>query len=163
MMRGNAVISPCGRYRYRLTRGDGRRLAFVMLNPSTADANQDDPTIRRCLAFAKREGYDGIDVANVYAWRATDPREVFDAPNPFGDNDRHLTELSLQHEIIVCAWGANAIPIHVDHTHWILSRRYGTRLVCLGITKDGSPRHPLYVRGDAPLEPWPKRAAGEGA
>lgn len=157
-MHRDAIISPCGRYRYRLTRGAGRLLAFVMLNPSTADADQDDPTIRRCLAFAKREGYDGIDVANVYAWRATDPRALLSAANPFGDNDTHLLDLSLRHKVIVCAWGSNAIQAHVDHARRILTGKRGShtaRLFCLGTTKNGSPRHPLYVRGDAPLLPWP--------
>ena len=164
-MSGGAIISPCGRYRYRLTRGEGRRLAFVMLNPSTADASQDDPTIRRCLAFAKREGYDGIDVANVYAWRATDPRELFAAGNPFGDNDRHLICTALLHDVVVCAWGANVFPSHAEHTRKILSESrngHRPRLVCLGTTKNGSPRHPLYVRGDTPLIDWPSAGAAEG-
>src|SRR5689334_20041621 len=71
----SAVLSPCGLYRYRLTRrwGDGPALLFVMLNPSTADATEDDPTIRRCTGFAKREGMPAIEVVNLFAWRATDP------------------------------------------------------------------------------------------
>lgn len=162
-----AIISPCGRYRYRLTRGKGRLLAFVMLNPSTADADQDDPTIRRCMAFARREGYDGIDVANVYAWRTTNPRNLLTTADPFGDNDNHLITLTLRHKVIVCAWGANAIKSHAAHAHRILSgTRAGhtARLLCLGTTKDGSPRHPLYVRGDAPLQAWPasSKAANAG-
>lgn len=159
-MRRDAIISACGRYRYRLTRGEGRLLAFVMLNPSTADAAQDDPTIRRCVAFSAREGYDGIDVANIYAWRATDPRELLSAANPFGDNDRHLLNLARRHDIVVCAWGSKAIPSHVETTRRMLTGSqtdHGVRLVCLGTTKNGSPRHPLYVRADAPLVDWPTR------
>lgn len=164
-MERDAVLSPCKRYRYRLTRGAGRLLAFVMLNPSTADAEQDDPTIRRCLGFAAREGFDGIEVCNVYAWRATDPRELMHAPNPFRDNDDHLLSLAVRHNLIVCAWGSKAMPSHVEHVRRTLSANRGghvARLVCLGVNKDGSPKHPLYVRGDAPLIDWPQ-AGGDRA
>ena len=91
-----AVISHCKRYRYRLARhwGAGSALPFVMLNPSTADADNDDPTIRRCIAFAKREGAGGIVVANLFAFRATSPADMLAAPNPFGpENEGHLTEI----------------------------------------------------------------------
>ncbi len=81
-----AVISDCGRYRYRLTRrwGDGPLLSFIMLNPSTADAEVDDPTIRRCMGFARRDGYGGIVVGNLYAFRTTKPKALFAADNPLG-------------------------------------------------------------------------------
>src|SRR5437868_12651695 len=84
----SAVISPCGKFRYRLTRqwGEGAALPFVMLNPSTADAEQDDPTIRKCVGFAKRMGYDGIEVVNLYAYRATKPTQ-----------DRKSTRLNSSH------------------------------------------------------------------
>jgi hypothetical protein len=154
-----AAISPCGRYRYRLTRGDGNRLCFVMLNPSTADANINDPTIRRCRSFARREGYAGIEVLNLFALRATDPAQLIGHGDPTGpENVAYLEQASLVHGngIIVCAWGAHraATPDKVNTTiYWL--RRCGARLVCLGKTKSGAPRHPLYVHGDTPFEDFP--------
>lgn len=157
----SAVLSPCGRYRYRLQRGDGpRRLAFVMLNPSTADSDVDDPTIRRCRAFALREGYSGIDVVNLHALRATDPSELLQEDvDPFGpDNAHHLAQFVIEHREgwIVCAWGAlddKLQRLTAIATAQVL-RSHGARLVCLGTTKDGSPRHPLYVRGDVAIADW---------
>ena len=155
---GNAILSPCGRYRYLLQRGEGRLLPFVMLNPSTADAEQDDPTIRRCMGFAAREGYDGIEVGNVYAWRATDPRELRSSSNPFGDNVNVLIGLSARAASndtpIVCAWGTNVIGDHAARTIELL-RHAGARLVCLGKTKAGHPKHPLYLAANTPLEAYP--------
>jgi hypothetical protein len=154
----SAVISLCGQYRYRLQRGDGARLAFVMLNPSTADANVDDPTIRRCMGFARREGYAGIDVCNLFALRATNPRELVAHADPIGpDNYDHLAALGKDHRgtDIVCAWGAHpAATARVVAVMKGYLTDYGARLVCLGLTAAGAPRHPLYVRGDAPLLPW---------
>jgi hypothetical protein len=157
----SAVLSACGRYRYRLQRGDGpRRLAFVMLNPSTADADVDDPTIRRCRAFALREGYNGIDVANLFALRATDPTELSRADDPFGpENAAHLRMVAADHRQgwILCAWGAlksGAESKRLERATAALLGAFGARLVCLGTTKDGSPRHPLYVRGDAAIADW---------
>lgn len=151
----SAIISDCGQYRYRLTRdwGHGRRLPFCMLNPSTADADIDDPTIRRCIGFAKREGYGGLVVVNLFAFRATDPKAMQAAAFPFGpDNHSHLSTVARAASAldipIVCAWGAND---RGDVAKSIF-REAEVRMVCLGRTKDGSPRHPLYVRGDQPLE-----------
>lgn len=150
-MTSNAVISDCGRFRYRLERGDLPRLTFVMLNPSTADALQDDPTIRRCAGFAKREGYNGIHVVNLYALRATNPKELWKHADRVGPlNHTCLEWAGYEARRIVVAWGANAEPA-VAHASIQLLRKSGARLVCLGKTKDGSPRHPLYVRGDQPL------------
>jgi hypothetical protein len=150
-----ARISACGRYRYSLTRswGRGHRLSFVMLNPSRADANVDDPTIRRCMAFARREGASGIIVANLYAFRATKPEDLRRAEDPFGPRNREAlreaardaaaTELPL-----ICAWGA----LGDSHAAIAIFRRTKARLVCLGRTACGAPRHPLYVRADQPFE-----------
>lgn len=153
----SAVISECGAYRYRLTRGpfDSRTLCFVMLNPSTADAETDDPTIRRCIAFAAREGCPSITVVNAYALRATDPRELRRHRDPVGpENHIHLDGIAHAYDRIVVAWGARIDDQREREVEAIL-RRGGARLLCLGKTKDGYPRHPLYVRGDQPLEDWP--------
>lgn len=153
-----AVISECGLYRYRLSRvwDEGRpSLPFVMLNPSTADADIDDPTIRRCMAFARREGMGGIEVANLYAFRATDPNTLWKQLDPFGpENEDHLRNVALASVAygvpIVCGWGEKGgnsnRPIHI-------MQLAGAELVCLGRTKSGRPRHPLYVRGNQPFEP----------
>lgn len=159
MMNKNAVLSPCGAYRYMLTRrwATGPLMPFVMLNPSTADAEIDDPTIRRCIGFAKREGAAGIVVGNVYAFRATNPAELRSVADPFGpDNSMALSAVSLISVAnglpVVCAWG-NAGEA-TDRHHDALVKQ-GARLVCLGKTKKGHPRHPLYVRADQPFEPFP--------
>jgi hypothetical protein len=155
-----ALISPDGLYRYSLTRrweAGQRLLRFVMLNPSTADMSLDDPTIRRCISFARREGFDGLLVLNLYALRATDPRHLWAAEDPVGpDNDSmlhaHLVTARELEEPVVAAWGANAGR---DRVEQVLALVAGVDWRCLGVTTAGQPRHPLYVRGDRPLEPLP--------
>lgn len=148
----SAKISDCGQYRYTLTRGDAPRLCFVMLNPSTADATLDDPTIRRCLGYAKREGCAGLEVLNLYALRATNPADLWKHHDPVGpDNDRELYWAASRYMRMVAAWGANAKPDRVKQVRNILEGN-GITLFHLGLTKDGSPKHPLYLRADAPLE-----------
>lgn len=129
-------------------------MPFVMLNPSTADADIDDPTIRRCMSFARREGAGGIVVANQFAFRATEPDDLRKATDAFGpDNENALREVAAEAAAtgmpIVCAWGAHGGK---SNRHIVILQSAGARLVCLGKTKDGHPRHPLYVRGDQALE-----------
>ncbi|TME62616.1 MAG: DUF1643 domain-containing protein [Chloroflexi bacterium] len=144
-MRG-ATFSADRRYRYRLwRRWDGARpvVAFVMLNPSTADARRDDPTIRRCIGFAKSWGFGGVEVVNLFAYRATDPGELRRVADPVGvDNDRHIRRAIARADLVVLAWGARAG-----------SRRLLNlpQARCLGLTRAGQPRHPLYLRRDASL------------
>lgn len=161
LMRKTAFISSDGAYRYRLTRywGPGPMLPFVMLNPSTADADIDDPTIRRCMAFARRENMGGIVVVNLYAFRATDPQRLKEVNDPRGiGNYDALGNVAIEAPAnkvpIVCAWGAHGTMLGSLQACDEL-RRHGADLVCLGKTKEGFPRHPLYVRGDAPLIPYP--------
>lgn len=150
----SAVISPCGQYRYMLGRrwGAGPACVFVMLNPSTADAEQDDPTIRRCIGFAKREGCGGLVVVNLYAFRATDPKGLLTATDPVGsENDAYIAgALSMPERIVVAAWGAGD---RMRRAKTVLARHPG-RFVCLGLSKDGHPRHPLYIKRDQPLFPF---------
>lgn len=155
----SAIISDDGAYRYRLERfwSGEPALPFVMLNPSTADAAVDDPTIRRCMGFARREQAGGIIVCNLYAFRATEPSILWRASDPYGpENDRALVDLaSWAHSAdmpIVCGWGAHGGN---SNRPVVLMQQTGVRLVCLGRTKGGQPRHPLYVRGDQPLEAYP--------
>ena len=161
LVKKTARISACGKYRYRLTRywGPEPMLPFVMLNPSTADADIDDPTIRRCMTFARREGAGGIVVSNLFALRATDPKELKLVNDPAGIGNRDaLQEIAGDAKAynvpLVCAWGAHG-TILSTYSACDELRREGARLVCLGKTKEGFPRHPLYVRGDAPLIDFP--------
>lgn len=152
-----AIISPCQRYRYVLWRQweQGRRaLVVIGLNPSTADASVDDPTIRRCIGFAKRERCSRLVMLNLFAFRATEPRDMLRAHDPVGpDNDNYIREWAWGDEVVaVAAWGALGGTRGRD----ALVRCIVPALNCFGTTKDGSPRHPLYLRSDAPLVRWPK-------
>lgn len=158
LMETEASLSNCGRYRYSLTRrwGDGPTCVFIMLNPSTADAEKDDPTIRRCIGFARREGCGSLVVVNLYAFRATKPKDLW-AADPSAriggpDAETAFFKAAADADILIAAWGAATKRAE----HWIVER-YRDRLMCLGKTKEGHPRHPLYVRNDAPLIPLCRR------
>lgn len=173
-----ANISTDGKYRYLLWRewrggspdnwrwfgatdGNGSPLGepesclFIMLNPSTADGTQDDPTIRRCVGFARAWGYDRLEVANLFAYRATNPRELLSLSldEAVGtDNRERVFEAVSRAKTIICAWGAHGSYLDQDETllGWIDPReRY-----CLGITKEGAPRHPLYLPLTSKLLPF---------
>ena len=107
-----ATISACTKYRYSLRRTwqeGGRVVCFIMLNPSTADADIDDPTIRRCVGFGKSWGYDALEVVNLFAWRETEPKFLITPSDPIGpDNDGAILEASGRAELVVCAWGSHA-------------------------------------------------------
>lgn len=155
----SARISECGTYRYTLSRhwSDGDALVFVMLNPSTADATEDDPTIRRCMGFARREGYAGIVVVNLYAYRSTDPKALLTCGDAVGpENDTYLrlllTEQRRRGNPVLAAWGANARLDRVGH---VLNLVPGVDWRCLGTTKQGAPKHPLYIKSDQPFVPYP--------
>lgn len=147
--KSGAIFSPCWKYRYRLWRRWNFELptmAFVMLNPSTADAEKDDNTIRRCIGFAKAEYYGGIEVVNLFAWRATKPADLWKAADPVGpDNDSHLRAVVGTARMIVCAWGSNAArqPERAKHVRDLL--HYYMPLHYLQLTKDGIPCHPLML------------------
>jgi hypothetical protein len=154
-----AQISTCGTYRYTLDRVWDSSLptaVFIMLNPSVADASIDDPTIRRCIGFAKREGYGGLTVLNLYALRATNPSELRSHVAPIGARNSMWTCAVLCRDpgLVIVAWGAD--PAACDQvslaTHAIAA--HGLTPMCLGTTKTGAPRHPLYVRADQPLQAW---------
>ena len=154
-----AEFSDCGAYRYRLTRtwdAERPRIAFIGLNPSTADATQDDPTIRRIVSFARDWGYGGVDMLNLFAFRATDPRDMKAAADPVGpENDRTLVAVAGQSDVTVAAWG-----VHGAHQgrEARIAGALGD-LSCLGTTQAGHPRHPLYLRRDTPRQPWRAAAA----
>ena len=152
-MISNAVISPCGEYRYLLERiWDSHRpmLNFIMLNPSTADHKLDDPTIRRCINFAQRDGYGGIYVTNLFAYRTFDPKVLYTQHSPCGpDNVLYVQNAVTLSETVCAAWGANKTTESIlPHLEFILGDK---KIYCLGTTKNGAPRHPLYVKGDQPF------------
>lgn len=154
----SAVISDDGLYRYILERrwDEGEAALFVMLNPSTADAEKDDATIRRCVGFARRWGYGALLVGNLYAYRATDPSELDVVEDPIGrENNDYLWHLIRRAGVIVAAWGANPNRgKYVNRERSILWGPLSERAFCFGTTKDGHPRHPLRIRADTPLQPY---------
>lgn len=153
-MERGATLSTCGLFRYNLFRHwgkPGNRLMFVMLNPSTADADTDDPTIRKCIGFAQRGGFNGIDVVNLYAYRATKPAELRVAGYPVGPfNDSHIISSAMANREfggkVVCAWGAIGSKLERPLAV-VRSLRFtaGVNPYALAICKDGNPAHPLML------------------
>lgn len=144
----SAVLSSCGQYRYELWRrwADGPHVLFIMLNPSTADATNDDATIRKCVAYAKRWGFGALCVGNLFAFRATDPKDMKAAADPIGpENDATLARLASEAGVIVAAWGAHGTHMSRDKA---VMKMLPT-INALHVTKDGSPGHPLYLKGDS--------------
>lgn len=151
-----AAFDPTRSYRYALERrwsATGPTAVFVMLNPSTADAFTDDPTIRRCLAFARRENCAALRVVNLFALHSTDPSALYTHPDPIGpDNNSVLTWAVDCTGPVIAAWGTHG-ALHSRAAAVVRTLRHQA-LLCLGVTRAGQPRHPLYVPGDAPLRPW---------
>ena len=154
----DAVISLDGRYRYALTRrwarDDKRAVVFVMLNPSTADADVDDATVRKCIGFAKRWGFGGLVIVNLFALRSTDPAALLKFEAPVGPENDNWVQAFTQdlNDMIVVAWGCHG-AVHrerVDHVVSHLQRP----VMCLGTSQSGHPRHPLYVSYSTVARPW---------
>ena len=153
----NAVFSSCGNYRYVLTRqigADQRTATFILLNPSTADATRNDPTIRRCIGFARQWGCGRLVVLNLFAVRATKPTDLKRAVDPVGPDNKKWFERMLRFPPptaafapgpLICGWGVHGTFRDQDQTvlGWLAA--LGVQPVALGVTKDGHPRHPLYV------------------
>jgi hypothetical protein len=158
-----ATFSPCRTYRYDLTRiwQPAQPLAaFIMLNPSTADAFVEDPTIRRCLGYARRWGAGGVLVLNAFALRSTNPAALRIAPDPVGPGNDTIIGLHFSPDApykigpTIVAWGVHATLNSRDRQVLGLLRSYRVRPMALGVTKAGHPRHPLYLRRDAVAEPY---------
>jgi hypothetical protein len=152
-----ATISPCGRYRYDLTRmwGEGPVALWVMLNPSIADAERDDHTIRRCIFYSKREGMGGLVVVNLFAWRATKPSELLTADDPVGPENTATINRWLTDERVglrIVAWGANRLAEQLGRPLWRAASGSPDNVLCLGRTTSGAPRHPARLPNDQPLE-----------
>ena len=151
----SALISEDGLYRYHLTRtwGDGDRAVFIMLNPSTADGLTDDATIRRCIGYAKAWQLGGIEVVNLYAYRATHPEDLWTVDDPVGpDNDRWLWSAGASGYRLIAAWGDHAKPERVAQVRAMPGL---DNLTCLRTTRQGAPAHPLRLRADLTPVRWP--------
>lgn len=156
MMHRSAVFDASGCYRYSLTRQwaqGGNQITFVLLNPSTADAHQDDPTIRRCLRFAQAWGFSALEVVNLFAYRATRPSLLRGARDPVGpENDAYLAAATSRAALVLLAWGTHGGLANRHQAVLALLRAQRPALHCLGLTRDGHPRHVLYlVRGSQPV------------
>lgn len=150
-MKKGAVIDPTGLYRYSLWREwdtNAPRLAFIMLNPSLADAITDDPTLRRCISFAQSWGYGSLEAVNLFAYRASCPTILNQITDPIGsENDRYLKQAVELADKIIVAWGNRGILR--NRSRVVLDWLTGfDALYCLGITQRGYPRHPLYVKSN---------------
>ena len=153
-----AVYSDCEAYRYSLTRvwdPAGRRVLFVMLNPSTATEVQNDPTVERCERRARALGFGAFRVTNIFAFRETDPRLLRRAAEPVGpDNDAALLEGAAWADQVIAGWGAHGEHLDRGRAVEALLRGAGAPLFHLGLTKAGHPRHPLYIAYAQQPEPW---------
>lgn len=154
-----ALISADGRYRYRLWRlwnVDAPVMVWVMLNPSTADAETDDPTIRKCIGFAKAHRYGGIIVVNLFAWRATDPKELARLDDPVGpENDEHIVWACRAPLLatVVGGWGANRFAAkRATRVKVVIQSAGGRHIHCFRQSASGAPWHPLYLPYSSPLE-----------
>lgn len=167
----SAIITPCGLYRLRLDRVidmfGGPTIGFCLHNPSTADATRDDPTSRRGISFARSWGASKLIYVNPWAGRATKPADLWDMDDPIGpENDQHISkaaaECAASGGFMVVAWGSvkppRAYRIAAQSRLSLtlsLIQAQGCEVRALGVNADGSPKHPLYVRGDAEPLPWP--------
>ena len=153
-----ATISECGDYRYDLWRTWDKEkpfVTFIMLNPSTADANEDDATIRRCVGYAKKWGYSGLVVVNLFAYRATKRKVMLAHQEPVGlDNEEYIFNACLRARIVICAWGADGS--HRGRSKVVADklRQWGITPHYLSLTSKGEPGHPLYLKADLKPIPW---------
>lgn len=158
-----AVFDKTGRYRYQLGRRwrpNGKTVAFVMLNPSRADAALDDPTLRACMQFAQRWNYASLCVVNLFAYRTPHPTALKTAKNPIGQkNDAYVAKAAARADKVVLAWGNWGGLYERDRTILSLLSPYQHKLTYLQLNRSGQPRHPLYVKRDQPLKPFSLNAA----
>jgi len=157
-IRSRAVYSGCGAYRYLLERewnADARRMAFVMLNPSTASELRNDPTVERCERRARAMGFGSFRVVNLFAFRATVPADLRRAASPEGaDNAAAVDAACAWADLVLAAWGVHGAHLGAGPALATRLRAQGLGLHHLGLTREGHPRHPLYVGYDILPQPW---------
>lgn len=165
-----AVFSKCRKYRYLLTRQwDSTKpyVAFVGLNPSTADETLDDPTIRREINFSKEWGYGGLVKVNLFAFRATDPKDMKNALDPIGlENNDYLLYAGKQANLVVACWGNHGIYMGRGEQVKYMFEAYFGEMITLchfGLTKSSQPKHPLYLKRDSKLLPFTYRSVVRSA
>lgn len=161
MLESGATFSQSGAYRYDLWRRwsmFGKTLVFIGLNPSTADAKRDDPTVRRCIRFAQAMGYGGMVMLNLFAYRATLPSDMKQVDDPTGgpEHDQYLMKYAGEGHTVVAAWGVHGGYRGRDKQ---VLQIFG-KVHCLGMTKEGFPRHPLYLKKDCQLKEYKGRNEG---
>lgn len=155
------LFSPDRKHRYTLYRrlhSPGqtimdRTVSFICLNPSTADEIEDDPTVRRAMGYAKSFGGSEFYMLNIFALRSTQPSFLYVDPDPIGEeNDEHIKFVCDHSHLIICGWGnhGSLLGRGADVTMML----HSMELYCLGQNSDGSPKHPLYLRKDLPLQPY---------
>jgi hypothetical protein len=151
-----AIFSSCKKHRLQLWRewdSNLPKVLFIMLNPSTADDQQDDPTLRRCKDFAKQWGYGGLYVGNLYSLRAVDPKTLLKVSKfNHRDNYKHLVSMVQQCQLVVCAWGNYPIIKKLGITLNVFNH-LEQKLYCIALSKTGTPKHPLYLKNS--LTPIP--------
>lgn len=147
-----AEFSPCRRWRYTLWRiWDESKpyCAFIGLNPSTATETENDPTVSRCINYARDWGFGGMYMLNIFAWRATDPNDMKAADEPVGaENDIAIVKVAKNAGLVICAWGNHGSYRNRSASVRRLLKQEGVVPHCLVITGSGEPGHPLYLRSD---------------
>jgi len=153
-----AEYSDCEKFRYTLTRvwdEQGAKALFVMLNPSTATEIQNDPTVERCERRARTMGFGAFRVCNIFAYRATDPRDMRAVPDPIGPlNDEAISNSAPWADKIICAWGTHGAHLERGPAVEVLLRQTGLQLYHLGLSKAGHPKHPLYISYETKPITW---------
>lgn len=155
-MKKTAKISECNNYRYDLFRvWDETKpyLMFIGLNPSTADHEMDDPTIKKCIGFAEKLNFGGICMCNLFAFRATNPNDMMSSQSPIGiDNDLYVTMHAEKAGMVIAAWGNTGYYLHRDKE--VLALLSNVDVFALNINKSGQPQHPLYICSDSEPKPY---------
>lgn len=162
----SAKLSDCGKYRYELIRewsvpgstpntAEEGQVAFCLLNPSTADAVEDDPTIRRCIGFAQQWGYSCVVVVNLFAFRTTDPGELVKCPDPVGEsNERYILKNAKEAALFIAGWGTKGAILNRHNIVLDMLHSNGVVVHTLGQNGDGTPKHPLYLSKKTVLRPY---------
>lgn len=155
----NATISPCNKYRYVLRRTWNERISaigIVALNPSTADATADDPTVKKCVKLARFWGYGGIVLVNLFAWRATEKKEIKTIYDPIGpNNDKEIQKALNDVDDVLVAWGEYGAYLNRSTKVRAILKQLPKKYVCIKQNISGEPTHPLYQKDDSANQLFP--------